>query len=216
VRGGVRWRVDMTNELCNKAIVRYDDETGTPQTDVFAQIAESQAIFGLREERLERSRIPTASAEALAAQYLIEHAWPYMRAIGCGRNIQVYDSIGSNSARAPWLILPGVFRDTTIISGNTYYLSWLEDPGDFLVDEVVASAAGVQLRTSKWTESDAIEAYMDYLGDAPKTKDKKAGRRKKGAGTGGSGSKSTGAGNSGSGGYTPREGERNPDMPSPT
>lgn len=177
VRGGMRWRVDMPNDVINWVIVRYTDETGAAKTDITLSRNESVLRYERREERLQRSNLPTASASALCSAFLNEHAWPFMRAIGCGRDIQVYDSIGSNKARSPWVIQPGVYQDTTIAAGGPEYLSWMPDRSYFLVDEVVASAKGVQLRTSKWTETDALEAYWDYLADAPKVKKKKKKKR---------------------------------------
>ena len=177
VRGGVRWRVDGPNDVINFTIVSFTDEAGAPHADVTAGLAESMSRYGTRQEKLSRNRLPVASAQALANQYTYEHMWPYMRAVGCGRDIQVYDSIGCNNAVSPWVIQPGVFMDTTIVGGGSNYLAWLP-VGCFLVDEVTASGKGVQLRTSKWEESDAMEAYYDYLNDMPEAKAGKHKHRK--------------------------------------
>jgi hypothetical protein len=55
-----------------------------------------------------------------------------------------------------------VFADTTLTGATLPFESWLSSGSHFLVDEVVASANGVQLRTSRWTELDALEAQLDY------------------------------------------------------
>lgn len=165
VRGGIRWRVDMPNDLINCVVVSYTDEAGAAQADIIAELPASQAVYGIRALKLTRTYIPTASATNLAAAYLYAHEWPYMRAVGCGRDIQVYDSIGCNRAYSPWTIQPGVFADTTMTYGAGLYQSWLTDKSHFLADEVVATQKGVSLRTSKWTEADMIDAYFEYAHD---------------------------------------------------
>jgi uncharacterized membrane protein YgcG len=202
VRGGIRWRVDGPNDLINYVVVRYTDEAGAAQLDIVSGLAESQAVYGRREMRLERSNLPTASATVLASQYAYEHMWPYMRAVGCGKAIQVYDGIGCNNALSPWIVQPGVYMDTALIGGSKKYLSWL--PANcFLADEVVATESGAQLRTSKWDESDALDAYYDYLDEIPDVpKAKKHRKRRKGGGSSGGGTGGSSGGSSGGGGST--------------
>jgi len=214
VRGGVRWRVDGMNDLINYVIVRYTDEAGAAQADIVASRPESIAKYGQREMRLERTYIPTASATALARQYMYDHQWPKMRAVGCGRDIQVYDAIGCNNAKAPWIVQPGVYRDVTLPPFGVPYVDWLASGQDFLVDEVVASEKGVQLRTSKWEEIDAMDAYYEYVSDLPDEPKKRRKKKKRRAvatsTTGGSGGGSdSGSGSTGGGGNR----ERPKDLP---
>jgi hypothetical protein len=110
-----------------------------------------------------------------------------VKAIGSSSNIQVYDSIGCNRAFSPWMVQPGVFQDTTMIGGQGYYYGWLSDISYFLVDEVVASEKGISLRTSDWSEADALDAYYDYLSDVPKFKKKKKSKKPKAPSSGGGG-----------------------------
>lgn len=180
IKGGMRWRVDAINDLHNSIIVRYTDETGASSTDIFDSSTESIAKYGTREMRLERSYLPTATATALASAYLYEHMWPYMRAVGCGQDIQVYDNIGCDIVRSPWEVRAGVYRDMSMMPSNAPYLSWLTQSNDFLVDEVIATSAGVKFRTSSWTESDAIDAYYDYLRSAPQAPPKQKKRKRGG------------------------------------
>jgi uncharacterized membrane protein YgcG len=204
VRGGIRWRVDGPQDVRNRCVVRYTNEAGVDQADEIYSVAESMTLYGRREDRLERSNLPTASATALARMFVHERMWPYMRAVGCGRDIQIYDGIGCNRAISPWMVQPGVYQDTTLIGAPGYYLSWMP-AGCFLADEVVASNKGIQLRTSKWTELDALEAMYDYQADAPEVKvgkKKNRGRRNKGGGStgGGGGGGSSDSGTTGTGG----------------
>jgi hypothetical protein len=173
VSGGVRWRVDGPDDIINYTVVRYTNVAGAAQTDILTSINESVLLYGRRMEVLTRSNMPTASATVLGQQYLYEHGWPYMRAVGCGRDIQIYDGIGCNNAKNGWTVQPGVFQDTTFTGGSNYYYSWLPEPSMFLADEVVASENGVQLRTSKWSDLDALEAYYKYIGKKPKKRKKK-------------------------------------------
>lgn len=193
VRGGIRWRVDAINDLKNHITLNYSDETGADQTAIVSTRPESIAIYGRREEHLTRDHLPTASATAFASAYKAEHCWPYTRAVGSGRNIQVYDSVACNRSYSPWAVQPGIYQDTTMIGAAGYYLGWLSDISWFLVDEVTASADGVSLKTSQWTETDALDAYYDYLSRPPKFKKNKKGRgrNRNNNPSGGSGSSGT-------------------------
>jgi hypothetical protein len=162
VRGGIRRRADMMNDLFNTVTVRYTDETGAPAVDYVATNEESCSLYGRRKKVLDRTFLPAASAAALANAHVYAHCWPRMNAVGCGRDVQVYDGIGCNRSISPWMVQPGVFADTTQVGSGADYLDWLTDRSHFLVDEVIANEKGVQLRTSKWTELDALEAQQDY------------------------------------------------------
>ena len=179
VRNGLKWRIDGLGDVRNYVIVRYTDETGAAQADIPHQNTESVALYGRREERLERSNLPTTSADALCYAYLNLHAYPQPRAVGCSKDIQIYDSIGCNSEINQWMVQPGVFVDTTQESPSQYLSYWLPDSSYFLVDEIVANEKGVQLRTSSWDELDALEAYYDYIADAPDEPKRKRKKKKK-------------------------------------
>ena len=209
---GIRWRMDAINDLCNSVTVRYTDETGTPAADITATRQESIDRYGLREIVLTRTYLHVDSATSLAYAYMRDHCWPRMRAVGCGRNIRIYDSIGCDKAKTPWLVLPGIFADRSIQMGGQEYADWLTDKSHFLVDEVVASESGVQLRTSQWTETDALEAYYDYLADAPKGKGGGKGKKKRRRSTGGSSSGGSGGSNTDTG-TTQGGGGRTKDLP---
>ena len=96
--------------------------------------------------------------------------------------------------------------------GGQEYADWLTDKSHFLIDEVVASESGVQLRTSQWTETDALEAYYDYLADAPKGKGGGKGKKKRRRSTGGSSSGGSGGSNTDTG-TTQGGGGRTKDLP---
>lgn len=77
----------------------------------------------------------------------------------------LYDKLGGEVAVGAWQIEPGVFRDMAYPVKRDLDGSFLEDARDFWVEEIeVDAAGGVLLKTSLFSEQDALDARFRYFG----------------------------------------------------
>ena len=136
------------------------DEDNTVQSIAAASNTRSIAKYGRREEHVLDDNIDATAAGALRDRFLNEHQWPSPRPLTGGQGLVVYTDTGRNMAANPYLVQPGVYRDTQHIVSGQESDAWLLDRRDFLVDEVEASDKGLKIKTRWIEESDMIEAQL--------------------------------------------------------
>lgn len=102
------------------------------------------------------------------------------------RGGMLYNSAGGSGAANPWLLKPGVIRDTSYPIRRKELGAWLDDARDCLIDEIELGDSGITLKTDEFEEGDLLAAQQDYAAML----ENEAG----GGGTGGIGSGSIGGG----------------------
>lgn len=74
----------------------------------------------------------------------------------------LYNSAGGTGAADPWLLKPGVIRDTSYPVRRKEHGAWLDDARDCLIDEIEVGESGIVLKTDEFEEGDLLAAQQDY------------------------------------------------------
>lgn len=78
------------------------------------------------------------------------------------RGGKVYASAGGSQEIAPWVVRPGVLRDTNYPVSKWDYAGWLDDARDIFIDEVEAGPGGLVLKTDLFYEGEILAAQAAY------------------------------------------------------
>lgn len=78
-------------------------------------------------------------------------------------NGRVLTTGGAQTEPAPWLVVPGVMRDSSFPMRAGEYNHWLQKAEDFVVTEVSCGTGnGLVLKTDQFAESDVLTAQLEY------------------------------------------------------
>jgi hypothetical protein len=170
IRGGVKRRRSLL-DMENAIVGQYEDTSDTTHDLTTITNDESIAAYGRREGDLITANVSEGIAEQMQALQLAENAWPWPRAESV-ESATLFESDSAIVPLNPYLITPGVVRDTKYPIGGQEHGSCLEDLRDFFIEEVEVSDDGVTLRS--W--SYGLESFIpsDILN---KNKSKKNSRK---------------------------------------